>query len=115
MPAKVLLLSDTNSEHTEKWALGLAAKGIKIGLFSFNKARYNWFENNSNIELLYQPDIGINANSKSTKLNYISNVKVLKKIIAKFKPDILHAHYATSYGLIGALTGFHPFVISVWG
>jgi glycosyltransferase involved in cell wall biosynthesis len=30
-------------------------------------------------------------------------------------PDILHAHYATANGLLGALTGFHPFVISVWG
>src|SRR5690606_14690363 len=28
---------------------------------------------------------------------------------------ILHAHYATSYGLIGALSGFKPFVLSVWG
>ena len=28
---KVLLLSDTQSEHTEKWALGLANAGIKVG------------------------------------------------------------------------------------
>ena len=27
----------------------------------------------------------------------------------------MHAHYATSYGLIGALANFHPFVISAWG
>ncbi len=115
MSTKVLLLSDTNSEHTEKWALGLASKNIKVGLFSFNKATYNWFDNNENIELLYQPDSGINANSRSTKLNYIGNVRALKKIIKKFQPDVLHAHYATSYGLVGALTGFHPYVISVWG
>lgn len=31
------------------------------------------------------------------------------------KPDILHAHYASSYGLIGALSGFSPFILSVWG
>lgn len=28
---------------------------------------------------------------------------------------MLHAHYATSYGLLGALTNYHPFIISVWG
>ncbi len=39
----------------------------------------------------------------------------LKKAIQQFKPDVVHAHYATSYGLIGALSGFHPFVISAWG
>ena len=31
------------------------------------------------------------------------------------KPDILHAHYATSYSLVAALTGFHPLIVSVWG
>ena len=30
-------------------------------------------------------------------------------------PDILHAHFATSYALVAALAGFHPFIVSVWG
>lgn len=30
-------------------------------------------------------------------------------------PDILHAHYATSYALVAALAGFQPFIVSVWG
>jgi L-malate glycosyltransferase len=115
MPLRVLLLSDTYSEHTEKWALGLASKGVRVGLFSFNKSSYNWFDNNPNITLLYQPDANVNSKLKSTKLNYLRYVKALKKAIKDFQPDILHAHYATSYGLIGALSGFHPFVISSWG
>jgi glycosyltransferase involved in cell wall biosynthesis len=36
-------------------------------------------------------------------------------MIADFQPDILHVHYASSYGLIGALSGFHPYLVSVWG
>lgn len=39
----------------------------------------------------------------------------MKKVITEFKPDILHAHYASSYGLLGALSGFHPYIISVCG
>lgn len=27
----------------------------------------------------------------------------------------MHAHRASSYGLLGALSGFHPYVVSVWG
>jgi len=111
---KVLLLSDTYSEHTEKWALGLADSGIEIGLFSFNKASYDWY-NHKNITVFYEPDKKINAESMLTKLSYLKYVNILKKIIKHFKPDILHAHYATSYGLVGALTGFKPFVLSVWG
>ena len=45
---KILLLSDTYSEHTEKWAIGLAEHGIKIGLFSFNTSSYPWFEKHKN-------------------------------------------------------------------
>jgi len=111
---KILLLSDTNSEHTEKWALGLADNGFEVGLFSFNKAAYPWY-NHKNIRLIYEPGIGISATKSSTKFGYLKNVRALKKSIARFNPDILHAHYATSYGLVGALAGFHPYVISSWG
>lgn len=111
---KVLLLSDTYSEHTEKWALGLADKGIKVGLFSFNKASYEW-HHHKNITVFFEPEQKINAESTLTKLSYLKYVTILKKIIKHFNPDILHAHYATSYGLIGALSGFSPFILSVWG
>lgn len=111
---KVLLLSDTYSEHTEKWAVGLAQNGVEVGLFSFNKASYPWYEKEG-ITVFFEPEDSINAESFLTKLSYVKYVSVLNKIIKHFKPDILHAHYASSYGLIGAMTGFHPFALSVWG
>ena len=52
---------------------------------------------------------------KKVKLSYFKTLKKLKKTINEFKPDIVHAHYASSYGLLGALTKFHPYVLSVWG
>ena len=109
---RILLLSDTYSEHTEKWALGLASNGIEVGLFSFNKASYAWHQNQKNISVLFEPNEKLDT---SSKLSYLKFVGSLKKAIAQFKPDVVHAHYATSYGLIGALSGFHPFVISAWG
>jgi len=111
---KVLLLSDTYSEHTEKWAIGLANSGVEVGLFSFNKASYDWYVH-KNITVFFEPDNKINAESTLTKLAYVKYVSILKKIIKQFNPDILHAHYATSYGLVGALTNFHPYIISSWG
>ena len=112
---RVLLLSDTYSEHTEKWALGLASKGIEIGLFSFNKASYAWYKNNENITLLFEPTQKINTNGLLNKFAYLKYLLPLKKAIKQFKPDVLHAHYATSYGLLGALSSFQPYVISAWG
>jgi glycosyltransferase involved in cell wall biosynthesis len=112
---KVLLLADTYSEHTEKWALGLAAYGMEVGLFSFNKASYPWYEGKKGITLLYEPSEQLGASSDTGKLSYLKHVGLLKKAIKQFRPDVLHAHYATSYGLIGALSRFHPLVISAWG
>ncbi|MCC6182350.1 MAG: glycosyltransferase [Bacteroidia bacterium] len=109
---RVLLLSDTFSEHTEKWALGLASRGVMVGLFSFNKATYPWYANNSHIILLHEP---LEKLDTQHKLAYLKFLAPLKKAIQSFQPDVLHAHYATSYGLLGALSKFQPFVISAWG
>ena len=112
---RILLLSDIDSEHIEKWAIGLAEMNIQVGLFSFNKAKHDWFKNKINIELLFQPEETIEASGFLSKLLYIKHRSLLNKKINEFKPDILHAHYASSYGLLGALSGFHPYVISAWG
>ncbi len=50
-----------------------------------------------------------------TKLRYLAAVAMVKKIIKQFKPDLIHSHYATSFGLIGVLSGYHPHIVSVWG
>ena len=50
-----------------------------------------------------------------SKLKYLKALPTVKKTILDFKPDVVHAHYATSYGFLGALSGFHPFILSVWG
>ena len=111
---RILLLSDINSSHTQKWALSLAAKGIEIGIFSLNKLKTNWISGTNNIQILYSPK-NENGDSIISKLSYPFILPELKNAIKKFKPDITHAHYASSYGLLGALSGFHPFVLSVWG
>jgi glycosyltransferase involved in cell wall biosynthesis len=39
----------------------------------------------------------------------------IRALIETIKPDIVHAHYAGTYGLLGALAGFQPFVLTAWG
>lgn len=112
---KVLLLADIGSSHTEKWANGLASKGIIVGLFSLNKSNNQWFDGVENIELIFHPNRVLKGNKFSEKLGYLRFLPILKRKIKQFQPTILHAHYASSYGLLGAITGFQPFVVSVWG
>lgn len=112
---KILLLSDVNSVHTKKWVIGLSSKGFTIGIFSLSRSESDWFSNNEGVSLLHQPKEMMDAESIKTKLLYISTLKKLKAVIHSFQPDILHSHYASSYGLLGALSKFHPYIISVWG
>ncbi len=115
MRPKILLLADVTSSHTEKWALALADRHYSIGIFSLNRSVEKWYDKNENIILLCEPAYYTNSSALKIKLKYFLKLPRLHKIIKSFKPDIVHAHYATSYGLLGALSGFHPFVLSVWG
>lgn len=112
---RILLLSNSASEHTQKWAKGLASLGVEVGIFSLNSSDPSWYKDHKGIKIVYEPKADGGNTSLSSKLGYLKNVKKLKHCIVSFKPDILHAHYATSYGLLGKLSKFKPFVISVWG
>ncbi len=106
---KLLLLSDINSPHTQKWAIELAKKGLQVAVFSISQPVADWYSEH-NIQLLDSL-----SRSHLSKMGYIKLLPKLKTAITQFKPDLIHAHYATSYGLLGALCKAHPFVISVWG
>lgn len=115
MPTRILLLADINSVHTQRWAIGLAKKGFSIGIFSLNGTTNRWFDSHEAIECVYMPDSATGSGSLFSKLSYLAQLPLLLMKIRSFKPDIVHAHYASSYGLLGALSGFRPFIISAWG
>lgn len=40
---------------------------------------------------------------------------VVTRQVQQIRPDILHAHFLRPYGWFAALSGFHPFVLTLWG
>lgn len=112
---KLFILSDPNSIHTKRWVSSLSDKGVEIFLFGIGKMDDEFYGKYKNISV-FTMDLDTNLRRSTVeKFIYLSAINKLKKKIKEFQPDILHAHYASSYGLLGALTGFHPFIISVWG
>ena len=115
---KVLLLSDSSNTHTIKWARSLSSSGVKVCVFGLNSCPSDTYISFPNVTVI---SLGLGSNviradqGNYQKLLYFNALPRLKQIIKEFKPDIVHAHYATSYGLLGALSGFHPYVLSVWG
>jgi len=117
MNRRILFLSDVNSAHTQKWAESLAKKGFDIGIFSLSPCKSDWFETFPNITVFSSVKLSPEQfiSSDISKVAYFKELKALKDIIKIFNPDIVHAHYATSYGLLGVLTKFKPLIISLWG
>ncbi|KMT22610.1 glycosyltransferase [Clostridium cylindrosporum] len=108
---KICYLADANSSHTRKWCDFFSSKGYEIHVISLNDGEIKGVKVHS---------LGID-NSKVayggifSKLNYVKRIFKIRSLIKEIKPNILHAHYASSYGLLGSLCKFHPFILSVWG
>lgn len=113
---KILILADPSASHTVKWVNSLSESGIDILLFGLSDYNADLYNPNIKIEIFKIPGhIKGKADGNLLKLYYLSSFPNLRKLARVFKPDIIHSHYASSYGLLGAMCGFHPFLISVWG
>lgn len=117
MAYRILFLADIDSAHTRKWAVSLHQRENQIGIFSTRKSTTHWYKDFPGIAVFDSNGFGKEkfSGSDAGKLDYLKLLPSLKKVIAEFKPQLVHAHYATSYGLLGVRSGFHPLIISVWG
>lgn len=98
---RICILGSANSVHIEKWVRSLVEFNHEVMVISLYQGR---IENADNVIL-----------PGTIKPLYAKHYFSIKKALQSFKPDILQAHHASSYGFLGALQNFHPFVVSVWG
>lgn len=106
---RLAFLADGESVHTKRWlsyfvgkgydihlitSTAKPIKGVKIHELRFSLARNAYFLAHASFPL------------RAWKI---------RKTVRKINPDVLHAHYITNYGLCGALSGFHPLILSPWG
>lgn len=111
---KILLLGDVNSIHFQKWILGLM-DDFELAIFSLDP-----IDITSDFQKVISEKVLVYSNKEKTtnaknKGLYLKSITLLRKINKQFKPDVVHAHYATSYGLLGSLLPAKIFLISVWG
>lgn len=103
---KILILSDIQ-DHAKKCAEGLLELGNDI-VYAYPKGMVTKgvkLDNRiSKVELPY-------GGGKNYFLNFLS----LRNLCKKIKPDVIHVHYATGFGLLATLASVHPIVISCYG
>lgn len=100
---KLCLLANAASPHTQKWAVELSRRGWAVELISFLPAEI--------------PNVPVHVVPKALggKIDFILRISWVESKVRELRPDLVHAHYATSFGFLGALSGEHPFILSAWG
>ena len=104
---KICYLADGMSIHTQRWCKHFASLGHEIHLITFRNAEIE------NCKVHYV-DVG-NVSAGGGNFKIIRNIGKVRRLVKTIKPDILHALYATSYGLAGARCNYHPFIVTALG
>ncbi len=99
---KICYLADALNVHTQKWARYFVERGNEVHVISFRPAVIDGAQVH-HVRALFG------------RAGYVLAANRIRKLVWHMAPDIVHAQHATSYGLVGALTGYHPFFISSWG
>ncbi|WAW14685.1 glycosyltransferase family 4 protein [Peptostreptococcus equinus] len=108
---KICYLGDANNSHVIKWCNFFKNKDYEIHVISLNGGDIDGVNVHN-----FQTNVNEVKNEKIyKKLSYLGHIKNIRSLVKKINPDILHAHYASSYGFIGTLLGHRPYIISVWG
>ena len=103
MPVKIVMLADSRSVHVRRWARSLVDRGIKLTLISLGG------DDVEKVDLIKVPFSG------NRRLDFLRRAEYVKNLINQIAPDVVHAHYTSSYGYWGMKSGFRPFLLSIWG
>ncbi|MGB3068705.1 MAG: glycosyltransferase [Ottowia sp.] len=102
MKPHLCLLGDANSVHVQRWAKEMLARGWRVSVVT---ARPQPIEG---VEQMVLPPVGRSR-------DWLWRVAAARRAVAELKPDIVHAHYVTSYGYLAARCGRQPMAITAWG
>lgn len=109
-PRRIYYLANAANVHTQKWAVHFARLGYDVHVASLHPPR----EEMAGVRVHY---LGAKGQTRQAvaRWRYLLAVNQARALLRRLRPQILHAHYAGGYGLLGGLMGFHPYVVSVWG
>jgi glycosyltransferase involved in cell wall biosynthesis len=98
---RLAFLADGKSVHIKRWLDQFLDRGYEVHLITFTGKPVG------EAQIHKLPYFG--------KLAYPLRIWSVRNAIKRINPDILHAHYISTYGVYAAFSGFHPLVLSTWG
>ncbi len=104
---KICYFADAESIHVIRWSKHFVSLEHEVHLISFKNATIEGVTT-------HFIDAG-NMNVAGGNWRVLLQYRKVKQLLKTIRPDVLHALYATSYGVVGTLTGFRPYIITPFG
>lgn len=96
------LLGDANSVHLRRWAAEMQSRGFRVSVVTARPQPID------GVEQRVLPPVQRSS-------DWLWRVGAARRELASLAPDLVHAHYITSYGYLAARCGRHPLVMTAWG
>jgi glycosyltransferase involved in cell wall biosynthesis len=103
---RLAVLGYAGSLHTERWAAFLAECGHEVHVVTCGGS--------ADVTAL-PPDRIHDVGAPRSKLGYVAKIPSARRILRRLRPDALHVHSATSYGLLALASGVQPLVVTAHG
>jgi glycosyltransferase involved in cell wall biosynthesis len=104
---RICFVTNLNSIHAVRWIQPMIDANHEVYVVSYG---------NNNLPLTGAKEvIDMTRHLNLRKIRFLLWGMWLRGYVQKIHPDILHAHQISAAGWIGAITGFHPFVVTGWG
>jgi L-malate glycosyltransferase len=111
---KICFFGDGGSVHIIRWVEYFVNRNHEVHLITF--ANIELIESLSESNNFHLHKIGnVSIGSSGGNWKYLLYLMSVKKLLNKIKPDIVNAHYVTSYGFIASLLKIKSLVLSAWG
>ena len=110
-PMRLAYLGDPNEVHTRRWLTFFVERGHAVHLLVRHDTVLESplppgivLERMDPFEIRwYRPDA------------YLAARRAVRRVLERIGAQVLHVHYLTGYGFWAWLSGFRPYVVTVWG
>lgn len=111
---RIAFVAFHGSVHTRRWVAFFADRGHDVHVVTCGGGRERDLDADGRpiaasygIHDLGKPRFG--------KLGYLLKLWKARRVVRALNPDVVHAHYVTSYGLLALATGVQPLVVTAHG
>ena len=105
---RICFLGDAASIHIRRWVEYFRDKEHDVSIITLRDYKID------NVDVRFIGD-KLSVNEGGGNFQYLKKIREIRRIIKQINPDIVNAHYLTSYGFLSAVIKDRPLVVSTWG